>query len=81
MESNSERELKMKEFAKKVFPTITSRTTFQMVPEGQGAVTYTLRSGKVFNASLNWHSIPGSSSIFAHYDEDNDICYIGKFIE
>jgi hypothetical protein len=81
MESNSETELRMKEFATKVFPTITNRTRFEMVSEGQGTVSYTLRSGKVFKASLTWYSIPGGHSLFAHYDEDNDVCYIGKFVE
>jgi hypothetical protein len=81
MESSSESELRMREFAKKVFPVITDRTRFEMVSEGQSTVSYTLRSGKVFNATLTWYSTPDGHRIFAHYDEDNNVCYVGKFVE
>jgi hypothetical protein len=81
MESNSENALQIRELAKKIFPTITNSTRFEMVLEGKGSVSYALRSGKVFTASLTWYSIPNGPRILAHYDEDNDICYIGKFVK
>ena len=81
MQSKPENELGKKGFAKKVWPRIKDLTKFVEVPESQGTVTYTLPSGKVFATTLKWYAVTNGPSIFAHYDDENDVCYIGKFIE
>lgn len=70
-----------KEFAKVIWPRIKGSTKFVEVPEFQAAVTYRLRSGQLYTASLNWYGVSHGSKIFGHYDEENNVCYIGKFIE
>ncbi len=70
-----------KQFAKMIWPRIKDSTKFVELPEFQTTVTYTLRSGKPYTASLNWYGVSHGSKIFGHYDDENDICYIGKFVE
>ncbi len=81
MESNQENETNMRQFARQVWPGITRSTTFVMVPEGQMTVTCPLSSGKVFEASLTRNTAPSGRMIFGYYDDENDVCYIGKFVE
>ncbi len=68
------------EFAKVIWPRIKGSTKFVEVPEFQAAVTYRLRSGQLYTAWLNWYGVSHGSKIFGHYDEENNVCYIGKFI-
>jgi hypothetical protein len=69
------------EFAKTIWPGIQSSTRFVQVPEFQGSVTYSLPSGQEFTATLKWFTVSHGSRIFGHYDDQNDVCYIGKFVE
>ncbi len=70
-----------KEFAKTIWQGIGDATKFVQVSEFQGAVTYSLRSGQEFTATLKWYAVSHGPRIFGHYDDENDVCYIGKFVE
>lgn len=70
-----------KQFAQVIWPRIKDSTKFVELPEFQTSVTYALPSGEVYTASLNWYSVSHGSKIFGHYDDENDVCYIGKFVE
>jgi hypothetical protein len=71
----------MREFAKTIWPGIGDATKFVQLPEFQGAVTYSLPSGKEITTSLKWYTFSHGSRIFGHYDDENNVCYIGKFVE
>ncbi len=79
--SESDLLARKKQFAKMMWPAIKGSTRFVEVPESQGTVTYTLPSGRIYTAWLNWYSVSHGSRIFGHYDDYNDVCYIGKFVE
>jgi hypothetical protein len=70
-----------KEFAELIWPGIKDSTRFVAVPEFQGTVTYALPSGESFTATLKWYTVSHGSRILGHYDDENDVCYVGEFIE
>ena len=70
-----------KEFAESIWRGIKDSTRFVAVSEFQGMVTYALPSGEPFTATLKWYTVSHGSRILGHYDDENDVCYIGKFIE
>ena len=71
----------MREFAKTMWPGVGDSTRFVQLPEFQGAVTYSLPSGIVITTSLKWYTVSHGSRIYGHYDDENNVCYIGKFVE
>ncbi len=79
--SKGGRAARAKQFAQVIWPRIKDSTKFVELPEFQTTVTYTLPSGEAHTASLNWYSVSHGSRIFGHYDDKNDVCYIGKFVE
>ncbi len=79
--SKSGRVTRKQQFAQVIWPGIKGSTKFVELPEFQTTVTYTLPSGEAHTASLNWYSVSHGSRIFGHYDDKNDVCYVGKFVE
>lgn len=76
--STSSRE---QEFARTIWRGIGTATKFVRVSEFQTSVEYSLPSGQPITATLKWYSVSHGPRIFGHYDDQNDVCYIGKFIE
>jgi hypothetical protein len=70
-----------REIAARVWPRISTSTKFVQLPEGQGSVSYKLPSGEVTTATLKWFTFTHGPRVFGHYDDANDICYIGEIIE
>lgn len=70
-----------KQFARMIWPRIKDSTKFVELSEFQTTVTYKLRSGQLYTASLNWYGVSHGPRIFGHYDDENGVCYIGKFVE
>lgn len=70
-----------KAFAKTIWPGIKGSTRFVKLAEFQESVTYSLPSGQEFTVTLKWFTVSHGPRIFGHYDDQNDVCYIGKFIE
>jgi hypothetical protein len=70
-----------REFAKVIWPSIKKSTKFVQVPEFQSTVTYTMPSDESVTVGLKWYSVSRGPRILGHYDDANDVCYVGKFIE
>jgi hypothetical protein len=70
-----------REIAARVWPRITNATKFVQAREEQLSIIYKLPSGEVTTSTLKWFSFSNGPRIFGHYDEANDICYIGEIIE
>jgi hypothetical protein len=70
-----------RKFARAIWPQIKTTTIFVEVPEYRTIVTYTLPSGDPVTAVLKWYSVSHGPRILGHFDDANDVCYIGKFIE
>jgi hypothetical protein len=70
-----------REIAARVWPRITTATKFVQAREEQVSITYKLPSGEVTTATLKWFTFTHGPRVFGHYDDANDICYIGEIIE
>ncbi len=70
-----------KEFAKFVWPSIKDTTRFVEVPESQGTVSYVRPLGDQVTVTLKWYTVSHGPRILGHYDDENNVCYIGRFIE
>ncbi len=69
------------EFAKFVWPSIKDTTKFVEVPESQGTVSYVRPLGDQVTVTLKWYTVSHGPRILGHYDDENNVCYIGRFIE
>ncbi len=70
-----------REFARFVWPRIKDTTKFLDVPESQGTISYARPSGEQVTATLKWYKVSHGPRILGYYDEENDVCYIGRFVE
>jgi hypothetical protein len=65
----------------KVWPEISGATKIVELPESQSIVSYALPSRKITTMTLMWYSFSHGPRVYAHYDDANDVCYVGKIIE
>jgi hypothetical protein len=70
-----------KEILKRVWPRISDPTKFVKLLEGQSTVSYALPEGNVTTATLMWYTFSHGPRVYGHYDDANDVCYVGKIIE
>jgi hypothetical protein len=70
-----------KEILKRVWPRISDKTKFAMVPESQTTVSYALPSGETNTTTLVWYTFSHGPRVYGHYDDAGDVCYVGEIIE
>lgn len=70
-----------REILVRVWPRISDKTKFVELPESQTTVSYALPSGETTTTTLVWYTFSHGPRVYGHYEDANDVCYVGKIIE